>query len=78
MRPASRRPARARRVRFGADRIFCNKNWSVEANSAEFANVCEDYGDPTDWRWMSIAEGRNRYRAMVEEAVAADIAGKVA
>jgi len=35
-------------------------------------------GDPDDWRWMSIAEGRNRYRALIEEAVAAAVARKAA
>lgn len=31
-----------------------------------------------DWRWMSVEEGRNRYRAMIEEAVANAVARKVA
>jgi hypothetical protein len=35
-------------------------------------------GDPTDWRWMSIAEGRNRYRSLIEEAVAAAVSRQVA
>ena len=55
-------PPTLQKVRFGADRFFCNKNWSIEANSTAFANVCEDYGDPADWRWMSLAEGCNRCR----------------
>jgi hypothetical protein len=35
-------------------------------------------GNSDDWRWMSVEEGRNRYRALIEEAVAAAIARKVA
>lgn len=31
-----------------------------------------------DWRWMSVEEGRNRYRALIEEAVAEAVARKVA
>jgi len=31
-----------------------------------------------DWRWMPIAEGRNRYRAMIEESVAEAVARKAA
>lgn len=31
-----------------------------------------------DWRWMSVEEGRNRYRAMIEETVAEAVARKVA
>jgi len=31
-----------------------------------------------DWRWMSVEEGRNRYRAMIEESVAEAVARKVA
>jgi len=31
-----------------------------------------------DWRWMSVEEGRNRYRAMIEEAVAEAVARKAA
>jgi hypothetical protein len=66
-------------LRFGADFVFCNKNWSVEAHSARRpANGCEDYGNLADRRWMRIAEGRNRYRQMIDEAVAASIARRVA
>jgi hypothetical protein len=35
-------------------------------------------GDTADWRWMSNAEGRNRYRQMIEEAVASAIARRAA
>jgi hypothetical protein len=35
-------------------------------------------GNEQDWRWMSVEEGRNRYRAMIDEAVAAAVARKVA
>jgi hypothetical protein len=28
------------------------------------------HGDPDDWRWMSIAEGRNRYRSLIEAKLA--------
>ena len=35
-------------------------------------------GNSDDWRWMSVEEGRNRYRAMIEETVAAAIERKVA
>jgi hypothetical protein len=35
-------------------------------------------GDPDNWRWMSIAEGRNRYRDMIEQAVAAAVARRAA
>jgi hypothetical protein len=35
-------------------------------------------GNSDDWRWMSVSEGRNRYRALIEEAVAAAVARKVA
>lgn len=31
-----------------------------------------------DWRWMSVEEGRNRYRTLIEEAVAAAVARKAA
>jgi hypothetical protein len=31
-----------------------------------------------DWRFMSIAEGRNRYRQMIEDARAEVLARKVA
>jgi hypothetical protein len=33
-------------------------------------------GSPDDWRWMSVAEGRNRYRNVVEKAVATATARK--
>jgi hypothetical protein len=36
------------------------------------------HGNADDWRWMSVAEGRNRYRALIEEAVAAAVARNVA
>ena len=26
-------------------------------------------GDADDWRWMPVTEGRNRYRALIEQAV---------
>lgn len=52
-------------MRFGDDRIFCNTSWSVETYSAPVAKVC-------------VAEGRNRYRQMIEEAVAEVSARKVA
>lgn len=35
-------------------------------------------GNEQDWRWMSVEEGRNRYRAMIEEAVAEAVARKIA
>jgi hypothetical protein len=35
-------------------------------------------GDSNDWRWMSVEEGRNIYRALIEEAVAEAKARKVA
>ena len=35
-------------------------------------------GDSDDWRWMSVEEGRNRYRALIEETVAAAVARKAA
>jgi hypothetical protein len=35
-------------------------------------------GDGRDWRWMSIAEGRNRYRALIDTAVAAAVSRKIA
>jgi hypothetical protein len=35
-------------------------------------------GDADDWRWMSIAEGRNRYRDLIEAAVAAAVARQAA
>ena len=31
-------------------------------------------GNEQDWRWMSVEEGRNRYRHIIEEAVAEAIA----
>jgi len=31
-------------VRFGADFVFCDKEWSVETYSAAAAKVCADYG----------------------------------
>jgi hypothetical protein len=31
-----------------------------------------------DWRWMSVEEGRNHYRALIEEAVAKAVARKAA
>jgi hypothetical protein len=31
-----------------------------------------------DWRWMSVEEGRNRYRALIENTVAEAVARKVA
>jgi hypothetical protein len=34
--------------------------------------------DSDDWRWMSVEEGRNRYRALIEETVAAAVARKAA
>lgn len=60
----TRHPA-FQKVRFGDDRIFCNTSWSVETYSAPVAKVC-------------VAEGRNRYRQMIEEAVAEVSARKVA
>jgi hypothetical protein len=35
-------------------------------------------GNSDDWRWMSVEEGRNRYRALIEEAVAEAVARKAA
>jgi hypothetical protein len=35
-------------------------------------------GNADDWRWMPVEEGRNRYRALIEEAVAEAVARKVA
>ena len=35
-------------------------------------------GNEQDWRWMSVEEGRNRYRALIEQAVAEAVARKVA
>ena len=35
-------------------------------------------GSEQDWRWMSVEEGRNRYRALIEEAVAEAVARKAA
>jgi hypothetical protein len=35
-------------------------------------------GNEQDWRWMSVEEGRNRYRAIIEEAVAAAVERKAA
>jgi hypothetical protein len=35
-------------------------------------------GNSEDWRWMSVEEGRNRYRARIEEAVEEAKARKVA
>jgi hypothetical protein len=35
-------------------------------------------GNGDDWRWMSVEEGRNRYRANIESAVAEAVARKVA
>lgn len=35
-------------------------------------------GDSDDWRWMSVEEGRNRYRANIEEAVATAVERKAA
>jgi hypothetical protein len=35
-------------------------------------------GDSDDWRWMSVEEGRNRYRANIESAVAEAVARKAA
>jgi hypothetical protein len=29
------------------------------------------FNEPAQWRWMTIAEGRNRYRALIDDAVAA-------
>ena len=57
------------KVRFGADFVFCNTCWSVEACSAASANVCEDYGNPA-WRWMLIAEDRNRCRQLIQRSIA--------
>jgi hypothetical protein len=34
----------AKKVRFGADFVFCDKEWSVETFSAAVAKVCDDYG----------------------------------
>jgi hypothetical protein len=46
----------AKKVRFGADFVFCNKSWSVEAYS-EAAKVCEGYGDPAR---LALDVGRRR------------------
>jgi hypothetical protein len=35
-------------------------------------------GDQQDWRWMSVEEGRNRYRTLIENAVTEAVARKVA
>ena len=35
-------------------------------------------GSEHDWRWMSVEEGRNRYRSLIEEAVAEAVARKAA
>ena len=36
----------AKKVRFGADFVFCNKSWSVGGRSASsIARVCEEYGN---------------------------------
>ena len=35
-------------------------------------------GSADDWRWMSVEEGRNRYRANIEEAVATAVERKAA
>ena len=35
-------------------------------------------GDDGDWRWLSIEEGRNRYRALIEQTVAEAVARKAA
>jgi hypothetical protein len=32
----------------------------------------------SDWRWMTVEEGRNRFRALIEEARAEEIARKAA
>lgn len=34
----------AKRVRFAADYVFCDKSWSVPAYTAAVAKVCADYG----------------------------------
>ena len=34
----------AKRVRFGADYVFCNKKWSVPAYTAVVNKVCAEYG----------------------------------
>jgi Large polyvalent protein associated domain 29 len=34
----------AKKVRFGADFVFCDKDWSVETYTAAVKKVCADYG----------------------------------
>jgi len=34
----------AKRVRFGADYVFCDKEWSLETFTAAAEKVCADYG----------------------------------
>lgn len=39
-------PAGARLVRFGADFVFCDKEYSVPTYTAAVKKVCEEYGEP--------------------------------
>ena len=51
------------------------------AKALKLSFACERIkrnGNSDDWRWMSVEEGRNRYRSLIEETVAEAVARKVA
>jgi len=68
------------------DRIRKDEAWEPGDKFVAFAKalklsfVVERIGKPgnIDWRYMSVTEGRNRYRALIDEVVAAAVAKKVA